>query len=298
MRRTAFALGAAVTAGAVVLVIGVAHGWWRRAAHVAPPSQPLVANASLSTRSVRFGDPMTARLDLLVNPRKANPATLRVKPRFSPYRVVAATLRTRSAGATLLSYRYALECVTAACVPGRAQTELRFLPTLVSYRTRTGRLVTQSVEWPSYETASRLNDADRLAPTDRLRTDASLPAVTYRIVPGTLQALLTALSAALVVLAAALAALAFRRRPQPVAEALPELAPLDRALLLVRASTANGFPGERRKALGLLARELRASGRSDLAHTAVRLAWSAEAPSPDAAGAFASRVEAVLGEET
>src|SRR5881396_534341 len=132
MRRAAFALGAAVMAGAVVLVIGVARGWWRGTAQVAPPSRPLVATASLSTRSVRFGDPMTARLNLLVNPRKANPATLRVKPRFSPYRVVAATLRTRSAGATLLSYRYALECVTPGCLPGRAQAELRFLPTLVS----------------------------------------------------------------------------------------------------------------------------------------------------------------------
>src|SRR5207302_7496933 len=136
----------------------------------------------------------------LVDPRKANPATLRIEPRFSPFRVVAATLRTRRAGATLFSYRYALECLTPACVPGRAQAELRFLPTLVSYRTAAGRLVTQPVEWPSYETASRLSDADRLDPTGRLRTEASLPAVTYRIDPGTLQTLLTALSVALVAL--------------------------------------------------------------------------------------------------
>ena len=34
MRRAAFALGAAVMAGAVVLVIGVAHGWWRGTAQV------------------------------------------------------------------------------------------------------------------------------------------------------------------------------------------------------------------------------------------------------------------------
>jgi len=298
MRRAAFALGAVVLAGAVVVVIGVARGWWRGAEHVAPPSRPLVATASLSTRSVRFGDPMTARLDLLVNSHGADPATLRVKPRFSPFRITTATLRTRSAGATLFSYRYSLECLSPACVPGRTQAELRFLPALVSYRSRAGRLVTQPVEWPSYETASRLNDADRLAPTERLRTDASLPAVTYRVDPGTLQALLTALSAALVVLAAGLAALAFRRRPQAVAETLPELAPLERALLLVRASTANGFPEERRKALGLLARELRDSGRGDLARTAVRLAWSAETPSPDAAGSFASQVEAALEEET
>jgi hypothetical protein len=293
MRRAVLALAAA---GAVVLVIGLAHGWWRSTGHVPAPSRPLVATASLSTRSVRFGDPMSARLDLVVDPDKIDSATLHVKPRFSPYRVASSARRTT--GGTLFSYRYALECLTPACVPARVQAELQFLPALVSYRTHAGRLTTRPVDWPSYESASRLSDADRLDPTGRLRTDASLPAVTYRIDPGTLQALLTAFGAVLVALAAAFTALAFRRRVQPVVDTGPQLAPLDRALMLVRASTANGFPEERRKALGLLARELQASGRGELAHDAVRLAWSAEAPSPDAAGAFASQVEAALGEET
>jgi hypothetical protein len=296
MRRIVLAAGA--TLAAAVLVVALAHGWWRGGARVPPPSQPLVATASLSTRSGSFGDPLTARLDLLVDRRKVDPATVSVKPRFSPYRVASTALRTRSAGTILLSYRYELECLSLACVPGRAQAEHQFLPALVSYRMQSGRLVTQPVEWASYETASRVTAADRLAPTERLRTDAALPSVTYRLDPGTLQALLTALSAALVLLAAALTTLAFRRRAQPLTPAEPELAPLDGALQLVRASTANGYPAERRKALGWLARELRASGRSDLAHAAVRLAWSAEAPSPEATDAFAAQVEAALGDET
>jgi hypothetical protein len=298
MRRVLLGVGATLAAAVVVLVVAFAHGWWRGGAHVPPPSQPLVTTASLSTRSISFGDPLTARLDLLVDRRRADPATVSVRPRFSPYRVAKSALRTRSAGAILLSYRYELECLSPACVPGRAQAEQHFPAALVSYRTRSGRLVTQPVEWPSYETASRVTAADRRAPTERLRTDAALSPVTYRLDPGTLQTLLTALSAALVLLAAALTALAFRRQEQPLARAEPELAPLDGALQLVRASTANGFPAERRKALGWLARELQASGRNDLAHDAVRLAWSAEAPSPEVTGAFAAQVEAALGDET
>jgi hypothetical protein len=198
----------------------------------------------------------------------------------------------------LLAYRYALECLTAACVPERGQVERQFLPALVSYRTRTGRLEQLQVEWPSYTVASHLTAADRPDPTARMRVDAALPPVTYRIDPGTLRALLAALSGILVVATALLLAGALWRRVPGVLPAAPELPPLGRALRLVRASTSNGFPAERRKALGLLARELRRSGHRELARDAVRLAWSAEDPSPDAADAFAEEVETSVMEET
>ena len=293
----AVALLGAAAAAAVVLVLGLAQGWWRGGAGIPPPSRPLVATASLSARTVDFGDPLTARLELLVDPRRVDPDAVRVKPRFAPYRVSVTALRTRTAHAMLLSYRFALECLTPACVPGRVPAERRFLSALVSFRTRSGRSETRPVEWPSFELVSRLTDADRADPTARLRVDSTLPPVTYRIDPGTLQALLIAFSAALVLLASALTALALRRRARPPAPVAPDLAPLDRALLFVHASTANGFPDDRRKALSRLARELRASGRDDLANAAARLAWSADAPSPEAAGEFASEVEAALGEE-
>jgi hypothetical protein len=294
----AWPAAASVATAVVVVLVGVAQGWWRGGTRVPPPSQPLVATPSLSARTLAFGDPLSARLDLLIDPRAADPASVRVKPRFTPYRIVGTTLTTRRAGGALLSYRYALECLSPACVPGKAQSEQLFLATVVSYRTRSGAVEKRTVDWPDYTIVSRLNDADRRNPTDRLRANAALPAVSYRFDPGTLQVLLPALSGALAMLAAALAALAFRRRAQPIALAGPELAPLDRALLLVRASTANGFPAERRKALGRLARELRASGRLELADTAVRLAWSAESPSADAAGSFATEVETSIGAET
>jgi hypothetical protein len=190
-------------------------------------------------------------------------------------------------------YRYVLECLSPACVPGRTLAERRFLPALVSFRTTAGAAARKTVEWPSYRVVSRLTTADIGDPTERLRADAPLPTVTYRIAPGLLQALLAAATAILVLGAAFLVALALpaRRRLELARPALP---PLERALLLVRASTANGYPAERRKALGRLARELHADGRGDLAQTAVRLAWSADPPSAEATTAFAERVEESL----
>lgn len=298
MRRVGLRLGLGlVAAAAAVLAVGLAGGWWRSSPGVPRPSQPLVATASLSARTLEFGDPLGARLDVLVDPDKADSSSVSVRPRFAPYRISGTVLRTRRTGSVLLSYSYTLECLTAACVPSRAQVEQRFLPALVSYRTRSGRLERRTVDWPSLAIASHLTDADRQDPTERMRADTALPAVSYRIDPRTLRALLAALSAVLVVLAAALVALALRRRAVPTAPAEPELPALDQALLLVRASSANGYPAERRKALGWLARELRASGRADLAGDAARLAWSAEAPSAEATGTFAGQVETSLGDE-
>lgn len=299
MRRAGVGAGLGLaTAAAAVLAVGLATGWWRSSARIARPAEPLAATARLSVRTLGFGDPLGARLDVLLDPDVADPSSVRVRPRFAPYRVTATVLRTRRAGSVLLSYRYELECLTPACVPARAELERRFLPALVSYRTRSGQLGRRTVDWPSFTVVSHLSDEDRRDPTARLRVDTTLPAVTYRIDPGTLQALLAALAVAFVVLGALLVALAFRRRAEPAAPAESALPALARALLLVRASTTNGFPTERRKALGRLARELRTAGRSDLAGDAARLAWSAEAPSADATGTFATQVESSLEDES
>jgi hypothetical protein len=296
MSRLLAGLGV-LAAAAVVVVLLLALGWWQSEGRLATPSTPLLSTASLSVRSLAFGDPVTARLDLLVNPSAIDAASIRVTPRFSPYRIVGTSRRTRTAGAVLVSYRYALECLTPECVPPKPQVERQFLPAFVSYRTSSGASARQVVDWPSYQISSRVSDADRAAPTERLRTDAALPAPSYRIDPSTLRALLTALSVALALGAAALAALALRRKPHPAAAAGPPLSPLDQALQRVRASTANGRPDERRRALGRLARELLAVNRDALAHDATRLAWSENSPSPESTGAFAAHVEASCGEE-
>jgi hypothetical protein len=299
VRRYILALVPAAAAAAVVLLVGLAGGWWQGSGRAPRPSRPLVASASLSPRALEFGDPLVARLELLVDPAAVDPASIRVESRFAPYHVRATTAETRGAGrAQLISRTFALECLTPACVPERPEVERDFLPVVVSYRTAAGRAGTMAIDWPSVRLSSHLSDADRAAPVARMRVDAPLPPVSYRLEPGALRAGLAAGAGALAVLAAVLAALGLRSPCETVPAPEPELEPLARALLLVRASAANGFPTERRKALSRLARELGASGRSDLAHAAARLAWSAESPSAEAAGTFAAHVEELLGEKT
>jgi hypothetical protein len=287
VRRVALVAGMV----AVALTVGLALGWWQRDRSGPPPHRPLTATAAILTPALSFGDPLTARIDVLVDPERVDPESVRVRTRFVPWRIVSSGPERHSGAGTLLVFRYTLECLAPECVPGRTVAERRFLPAYVSYRSVAGRLDRLAVEWPPYRVATRLTSPDIGDPTEHLAADTSLPPVGYRMSPGTLQPLLGALGALLVLVAAALVFFALPRRRRAAG---PELPPLQDALRLVRASTSNGYPAERRKALGRLARELRADGRGDLAQAAVRLAWSSHPPSSEATSAFADRVEASL----
>jgi hypothetical protein len=287
MRRAALAAGAVLVSVAVALALG----WWQGGPRRARPAKAVAATATLGAQALSFGDPLTARLDVLVDPQRVDLATVRLRPRFAPWRVASQRVERREAAGVLLSYRYTLECLSPACLPGRTLAERRFLPALVSYRSVAGRRARLAVEWPIYRIATRLTSPDIGDPTLHLSADTSLPPVSYRISPAVLQALLAVLAALLVAGAAALVALALPRRRRADG---PELPPLERALAVVRASTANGYPAERRSALGGLARVLRADGRRELAHAAVRLAWSSQPPTAEATAAFADRVEEAL----
>jgi len=274
---------------AVLLVVFVALGLRPGSGGETRPAQPFAATASVSPSAVSFGDRLDARLDIVVDPRKIEAGSVEVRPRFGLNRVIGATLKQTSGTGKLLSYRYVLECLLPGCAPQAARVARRFPPALVSYRTRDGQLVNQQIRWPAYQLVSRVTEAQRRHPVSSLRFDASLPAPSYRIAPDTLRALAVALAALLAVAAVVLAWIALR--PQAAGERGPTTSRLAQALVAVRASTANGHPEERRKALGWLGRELRAVERPTEADAARRLAWSAEPPSSRSTGDFATEVE-------
>jgi hypothetical protein len=286
--RALWLLPAAALAVALVFVIALALGWGERKRTTGPP-RAFKATASLSSRAISFGDPLTARLDLLVDPAAVDPAGIQVHPRFGLFRVTGTSLeRTRGDG-ELLSYRFALECLGAGCAPESDRVTRRLPPATVTYRTRDGANMSENVPWPSYQLTSRVTAADRKNPANALRFDATLPAPTYRISAGLLRSLLTVLAVLLALAAAVLVWLALRPR-SAVAEGPPG-SRLEQALRAVRASSANGRPVDRRKALGWLGRELRSVERSEEADEAGRLAWSARTPTGEAAGDFATEVE-------
>jgi hypothetical protein len=292
--RRLWIVPAAALALAVVLVIALTQGTGG-SGRADQPARALSATASLSARAVSFGDPFTARLDVVVDPRSVDPRTVEVQPRFGLYRVAGTDLKTvHGANSELLSYRFALDCLLPGCTPAGPLVTRRFQPVTISYRTRDGVTLSGQVRWPAFHVASRVTAAERRRPVESLRFDASLPAPTYRVAPRTLRALATGLAALLALVAALLAWLAVRP-PARRDAAGPSTSRLQQALQAVRASTANGRPAERRKALGWLGRELRAVERPSEANEARRLAWSADAPTPRSASDFAAEVETTEG---
>ena len=288
--RALWLVPAAAAAVVVVLVVGLALGWNGSDGSAPPAARPFAATASLSNRTVLFGDPLVARLDIVLDPRAVAPGSVEVTPSFGTYRVVGRSLRTTTAAGERLSYRYVLECLDPVCAPPSARVEQRFQPTIVSYRSRSGEAVKQRVAWPSYLLSSRLTEAERSRPGRNLRFDATPPPASYRIDPGTLRAFLAALAGLFALGAAVMVGLALR--PGAAADAAaPSESRLAQALRAVRTSTANGRPAERRKALGWLGRELRAVERPSEADEARRLAWSADAPTAKSAGEFVTEVE-------
>jgi hypothetical protein len=156
-----------------------------------------------------------------------------------------------------------------------------------------------TISWPSISAISRLDPIDlerraiirRTGAREQLRATLEVPwrrnstnlvAATYRVQPSTI--FWTGIAGALLLLAAA----GLLLRPY-----LPSLrrhhagpSPLERALAAVERTRAGGDREAQRKALELLAAELRRSGEGQLAWTASELAWSEPVPEPDLTGAL------------
>jgi hypothetical protein len=300
-RAPAAAVLAAAAIAAVLLAVGLAEGWWDGRAPTSRPGPSIAATASLSPGAVHFGDPLTARAELVVDPARVEISSIRFVPQFLSYRVARAERTPSHAGGlTTLSYSFALECLEAGCAPGRAQVPLTFPDAIVRYRARSGAPGRLAVPWPGITVASRLDDAARAEPATHLSATTSPPPVSYRLSPALLVDGLAGAAGLLVLAAGALLFLAVRRPAPAPAETRAEVVrtPLETALLLVRDAASDGHgPEVRRLALQRLVRELRRSDRGDLARAAGRLAWSDDEPSSPTALDLVDRIEAELSEE-
>ncbi len=294
-KRLLVSLGLTAAAAAAALGVAVWQDWWRDAPIIAADER-ISASAVVSPRSHMFGDPVTARLDLVFS-RVFLPAdTVRVRASFGPFRIESFRRERSDHGETTrLTYVYRLSCLTNACVAEGGQRTFEFPEARVSYRQPGfGDRRSEQVEWPSATAASRLDRRDLAQPTLRA-TLRPLPEITYRIAPGTVAALAVA-GAVLMLLAAT--ALLVPQLPRSLGLRIPAwarrstrpLTPLERALERVRAAGSNGATNEERRALEQLALELANSGRSDLAYDARRLAWSAQRPAAAGIGDLSTEV--------
>jgi len=259
-------------------------------------------STSVEPRVQMFGDPVTARIDLLFDRRRVLPAAdkIRIDAPFSPYEIVGGPKLERAESGELvhLRYTYRLLCLDRRCTTGGPRTDVQLPPLRVFYSLADIRQrVNDSAEWPTVSVASQLTRADlRQA---RWRANRDLPAVSYAIAPGALGALLVTASLLALLGAAAVGAPLFaRERAAPEdrdAVAKDRLSPLDRALATVRRVFDTGEVPDRRRALERLSRELGRAGEPELAARARGLAWSPDAPSLGEVDALAADVRAANG---
>lgn len=259
----------------------------------------LSVSRSLEPKAAFFGEPVVARVELVVDRRHFDPERIRLKPRTFPYRPATAldVERRDFARYTRLRYRVTLRCLYYACLPSRVdlpgvsyrdQRVTRFRAWHVYYHDPTTRKARHlaRVWWPSLEAVSNLDLTDPQVASQQFpgrATIVPLPEVTYRLSPRLLAALLLLAAALLLALPARLGLRWLARRPPPPPEPEPPPLPLQRALLLVEWARDRADGKDRRKAIEALAFELDAAGRETLAGSARRLAWSPMSPTPEAA---------------
>jgi hypothetical protein len=312
--RLRYVLAAAVliAVGAIVAVAVLTRDEGPSSTAALPKGTLLAASADLFPQSFLFGQAVHVQVDAVVDHRKLDPKRVQLDANWSPYTPIAPITESRVdvGDYTRLRWRVDLHCVTLPCAP-RSGSNVRnvFQPTIVHYAGHVTGAAEPSatVSWPNVIAWSRQDpiDLERKAVVRKTGTivgrqiaaftppwhvNTSLAAVSYRINPTTLFWASLAFALALV-LAAALLLRPYL--PTPAWLDRPrQLTKLERALLAVE--RARGRPVEERKALELLAAELRSSGERGLAWSATKLAWSPEAPEPDRTGELTQTIRREL----
>ena len=234
---------------------------------IAPPV-PVAVRAAFDPPVLGFGDPVTARIVVLLDREAVRPQTLRVVDGLAPLTALDAPVTTRTASGRLetVTITQRLSCLSAPCI-GRTLT---FPPVRV---TVSGRDVT--TRWRPLQMRGRVDAADLAAASPPFVADTDPGTPTYAVSPSAAAIVLDVVAALAAAGAVALLArqLLARRRRRPRPRAGGDLA---RALRLVRESERRDVP-DRRRALGLLARLL----DDGLGRSASELAWSQPQPEPE-----------------
>jgi len=252
----------------------------------------VTANTLLEPREHLFGDVVSARVEVLLDRGRVDPAAVRLRSSFEPYEPAAPqrTERLDAGELTRLRFTFRLRCLVEACLALTAANGFAFPAGAVLE----GGERVAAFEWPEIALRWRVaQPGTEPGSAGAWRVNITeVPAATFRIAPGVLVGLLAALAGVLVAAGVVLLVAALRRTPS----APRRLPPLERALLLLDAARRRAEFEEERKALDLLAVELSRHGESDLARAASELAWARLRPASEATDRLTERVgELVAG---
>jgi hypothetical protein len=251
---------------------------------------PIVVHATFDPATVQFGDVIDARVVVVLKTATVRSASLRLVDDAGPLTPVSSAHTSRSVqGDTItIEIERTYSCLSSACVAARGDATPRLPRVSATVVTHDGKTLRATTAWPVLRVQGRVSSADLARLRPPFRASTTPPPPTYRIAPGTLARLLYGLAIVLAVGAVAGAAAQGRRlarsgRAEPVGDEL------ERALRLAREAESRP-PPDRRRALGLLARVLRARARP-LSGTASDLAWARPEPEPEAVATFVTDVE-------
>jgi hypothetical protein len=317
--RLRYVLLGALAAGVVALVVVAVLGDRGHSSTAASlqRGQVLAAEAKLTPQSLLFGGPVHVQINAVIDRRELDPSRVHLDANWTPYQPVAPLVRTTTnvGPYTRLYWSVYLHCVIVDCVPQAGSIARQtFQPTAVRYSGHANNGATVSpvtVTWPQISAVSRLDPIDmerravvnRIGPAGQVRailppwrvTTSTLAPVTYAISPGTVFWSAVAI-ALLLVVAAALLLRPFLPGFEWVSRRRP-LTRLERAVAAVERARG-GDSAEERKALELLAAELRRTGSGGLAWTATELAWSPSDPPAEKTGALTESVRRELAGRT
>jgi hypothetical protein len=271
------------------------------------------ALGTIQPRIVLFGDTIEARIDVVLDPARVDPDSVRVAAAFSPWEVVGgpARARTDTDAITRLRTTYVLRCMSVLCLSPGQSTQTVFPPARMTFSTtpRVGRAAerrTASISWPGMTVFSRYSTSSfegRQGLVSPWHADLlAFPPLSRRLPAGLL---IVGLVGSAVLLVGVSGALLYAARPRHEA-ALPlepeepppsPLTPLQQALVLLEDAARSNGAEERRRSLELVAEVLEESGDVELARAARDLAWSASSPEVEETSNLAIRVRESLALE-
>ncbi len=164
--------------------------------------QPIKVETSISPRSIYFADVVTARVDVFVDPRQVDPASIRLLTPFGAWRQLQGEREASTSGSRVVhrTWWFALACFAQRCVPQVKSVHVFALPKLtVVGRTNGGSTFTVHQTWPT------INVGTRFAPVGphalvNLRTDTLVPALGFRFDPSWVRVVLVVGGVLLIVL--------------------------------------------------------------------------------------------------
>jgi hypothetical protein len=284
-------------------------------------ARPLLANGKAAavhgalTPDVHlFGEPVVARVDVIVDRDQVLPGDVELKTDFKPYEAVGDTSVTREDIGRFTHFRYTtvLRCLSEDCIPQTRsnvtisqtpelpllpevqqrdeKTKFQFPPALVTAKAEPADKLLGRVVWPPLRSLSRINWYDDEVVGQGfpfVATVTPLPETTYRVSPTILGLLLLALA----LVAVPIGYLVHRRRArrEPKADGAAALSPLERALALVEWASGRSSVENRREALEALAYELDAEA-DETAVLARAQGWSPPSPASEEMSELASTV--------